>query len=204
MSGSWFEVENPEEDGEEPWDFDTDELVFVAALRDRAASWRVSWAPSGVGRPEDDSSLLVHISPSDFERSMSLGDWAVHFHGTHVRAGKVEDQLFNLHQRPERGFFRATGTPQELADRCATWFEGVLSRPVARLERHDQGRAHATAWHFADDLEALVGGADLDARHDRCVLLRGATGPQEGPHSPLCPHAGERTARRRWFRRAPS
>ncbi|WP_435189443.1 hypothetical protein [Streptomyces sp. bgisy126] len=202
MSGSWFEVEDPEEDGEEPWDFDTDELAFVAALRARAASWRVPWAPSGVGRPEDGSSLLVHVSLVDFERSMSLGDWAVHFHGTHVRAGKVEDQLFNLHRRPERGFFRATGTPEELADRCATWFEAVLSRPVRRTERTAvDGRAYVTGWSFADDLEGLVGGADLDAHHDRCVLLRGATGPQEGPHSPLCPHARERTGRRRWFRR---
>ncbi len=43
----------------------------------------------------------------------------MHFYGTHVQAGKVRDQLFNLHESPERGFFRASGTVEELAERCA-------------------------------------------------------------------------------------
>ncbi|MGA5220236.1 hypothetical protein ACPCAE_29765 [Streptomyces cinereoruber] len=198
MSAPWFEVEDSEEDGEEPWDFDSGELAFVAALQDRAASWRVPRAHSGVGRPEDDSSLLVHVSLSDSERAMSLGDWAVHFHGTHVRAGKVVDQLFNLDPYSGRDFFRATGTVEELAERCAAWFEAVLSRPVGRLEQHGLSRAYGTTWYFADNLEGLVGWGDPRARHDRCVLLRGATGPQEGPHSPLCPYGRERAGRRRF------
>ncbi|SEQ72369.1 hypothetical protein SAMN04487983_1007191 [Streptomyces sp. yr375] len=126
----WFEVEDPEEYGEEPWDFDEAELAFLAALRARAAAWRVPWAPSQVGRPEDDSSLLVHVCRLDEERRLLLGEWAVHFHGTHARAGKVRDQLFNLDESPERGFFQASGTVEELAERCADWFESVLSRPL--------------------------------------------------------------------------
>ncbi|MFP3989492.1 hypothetical protein U9R90_18820 [Streptomyces sp. E11-3] len=188
MDSTWFVVEDPEADGEEPWNFDADELTFISALQGRAASWRVQRAPSDVGRPEDDSSLLVHVSLVDSDRSISLGEWAVHFHGTHVLAGKVRDQLFNIDRRPERGFFRATGTAQELAERCAQWFEAILSRPVSRTEWHNQGREYATAWHFADNLEGLVGSGNFHDRHTRCVLLRGATRPQDTPHSPLCPH----------------
>ncbi|MYY83679.1 MULTISPECIES: hypothetical protein [unclassified Streptomyces] len=31
----WFEVEDPEDEGDEPWDFDADELAFISALQDR-------------------------------------------------------------------------------------------------------------------------------------------------------------------------
>ncbi|WP_314618794.1 hypothetical protein [Streptomyces stackebrandtii] len=45
---SWFEVEDPEECGEEPWDFGESELTFLTVLRARAADWRAPWAPSQV------------------------------------------------------------------------------------------------------------------------------------------------------------
>ncbi|CAL9673159.1 hypothetical protein SUDANB176_07563 (plasmid) [Streptomyces sp. enrichment culture] len=70
----WFVVEDPQEDGEEPWDFDTAELAFITTLQNRAASWRVPFAHSDVGRPEDESSLLVHVSLSDRERRLILGE----------------------------------------------------------------------------------------------------------------------------------
>lgn len=200
----WFEIEDPLEDGEEPWDFDADELAFVAALQNRAAAWRVPPAHSGVGRPEDDSSLLVWVSLSDHEPPVLLGDWAVHFYGTHVRAGAVRDQLFNIDETSHRGFFHATGTVEELADRCADMFATVLSRPVSRTEWLHEGRTYATSWNFADTSEGLVRSVNRDlaptaharggsprVRHDRCVLVRGATEPQEAPHSPLCPYKAE-------------
>ncbi|MEU0397510.1 hypothetical protein ABZ208_33000 [Streptomyces sp. NPDC006208] len=123
----WFEIADPREDDEEPWGFDAGELAFVAALQTRAASWCVPSAHSSVGRPEDESSLLVWVSLSDHEQPVSLGEWAVHFYGTHVRAGRVCDQLFNLDETSNRGFFHATGTVEELAERCADMFATVLS-----------------------------------------------------------------------------
>ncbi|MFJ1653221.1 hypothetical protein ACIOC2_17865 [Streptomyces sp. NPDC088337] len=203
-SNPWFVVEDPQEDGEEPWDFDAGELAFIATLQARAASWRVPPAYSSVGRPEDDSSLLVHISLSDSERRLILGEWAVHFHGTHMRAGKVCDQLFNLHETPENGFFHASGTAEQLAEQCATWFETVLSRPVIRMQWLGQDSVYATGWIFADTAEALAGGVDhalastghtgwrtsrvRPDRHHRCTLIRGALQPQKGLHAPLCPY----------------
>ncbi|MBB5121824.1 hypothetical protein AF335_09225 [Streptomyces eurocidicus] len=153
---SWFVVEDPAEYDEEPWDFDEAELAFLAALRSRAAAWRVPSAPSQVGRPEDDSSLLVDVTLIDSERPLVLGEWAVHFYGTHVRAGKVCDQLHNLHESPGLGFFHASGPVEELAERCADWFESLLSRPVVRTEWSSEGGTYATSWEFADTGEALV------------------------------------------------
>ncbi|MEV5881476.1 hypothetical protein AB0L74_01860 [Streptomyces sp. NPDC052020] len=158
---AWFKVEDPEEYGEDPLDFDEAELTFLAALRTRAATWRMPWAPSGVSRPEDDSSLLVWVSLLDEERSLILGEWAVHFYGARVRAGKVSDQLFNLHESPERGYFKASGTAVELALRCADWFERLLRRPVVRAEWLSASKASATRWEFADTGEALVISRDV-------------------------------------------
>ncbi|MET7431059.1 MULTISPECIES: hypothetical protein [Streptomyces] len=171
---SWFEVEDPEQYGEEPWNFDEAERAFVAALRGRAAVWRVPWAPSQVGRPEDRSSLLVHVCLLDETRSVALGEWAVHFHGTHVRAGKVRDQLFNLHESPERDFFRASGTVEELAERCADWFERLLSRPVVRAEWPSEAGAYAARWEFADTKDALVtsGAVPADGSPARRLRVR--------------------------------
>lgn len=160
-NNAWFEVEDPEEYDEEPWEFDEAELTFLAALRTRAATWRVPWAPSDVSRPEDDSSLLVWVSLLDEERSLILGEWAVHFYGAHVQAGKVSDQLFNLHESPERGYFEASGTAVELALRCADWFGSLLSRPVVRVEWPSAAGAMATRWEFADTGEALVISRDV-------------------------------------------
>ncbi|MGW7066708.1 hypothetical protein ACWGII_38415 [Streptomyces sp. NPDC054855] len=154
----WFVAEDPHEYDEEPWDFDADEFAFVAALQARASSWRVLSAHSNVCRPEDDSSLLVYVSLIDHEWPVVLGEWAVHFYGTHVRAGKVSDQLFNLHETSERGYFHATGPVEELAERSAAWFETVLSRPVSRTEWLHEGKVYATSRDFADTLEGLAVG----------------------------------------------
>ncbi|WP_409062443.1 hypothetical protein [Streptomyces sp. SYP-A7185] len=144
----WFEVEDSAEHDREPWDFDEAELAFLAALRCRAAAWRVSWAPSDVSRPEDDSSLLVRVSLLDEEHRVILGEWAVYFYGTHVQAGKVSDQLFNLQESGERGFFQASGTVDELARRCADWFESLLRRSVVRAEWPAAAGHSAHRWEF--------------------------------------------------------
>ncbi len=89
-------------------------------------------------------------------RPLVLGEWAEHFHGTHVRAGKVRDQLFHRHESPERGFFRVSGTVEELAERCAYWFENLLSRPVVRAEWPLEGGVQAIRWGFAGIAEVLA------------------------------------------------
>ncbi|TXS49808.1 hypothetical protein [Streptomyces sp. t39] len=152
---SWFEVEDPAEYGEEPWDFDEEELAFLAALRARTAHWRAPWASSHGGRSEDGTSLLVHVSLLDEDHGLILGQWAAHFSGGEVRAGKVRDQLFHLHESPGHGFFQASGSSEELAERCADWFERLLSRPVVRDVWSGDGGPCAVRWEFADTGEVL-------------------------------------------------
>lgn len=131
-----------------------------------------------------------------------LGEWAVHFHGTYMRTGKVRDQLFNLHESPEHGFSHVSGTAEQLAEQCAAWFETLLSRPVVRREWVHESSVYAMSWAFADTEEALVssvnhavapasftshtGGRVPRVRHDRCTLVRGASQQHPGPHAPLC------------------
>ncbi|MFI8391896.1 hypothetical protein [Streptomyces sp. NPDC085540] len=196
----WFWDEDLQEDRNEPGGLSADELAFLKALRAHASTWTVPWTYNSVARPEDESSLLVHVDLSDDGDGPILGEWAVHFYGTHVRAGRVGDQLFNLDEAPERGFFQATGTMEELAEQCAAWFETVLSRPVSRAQWLHKGRVYATLWAFADTGEPLVRGVDNAlaptpytewhsfprVSHDRCTLVRGATQPQTGPHAPFC------------------
>ncbi|MET9130777.1 hypothetical protein [Streptomyces antibioticus] len=200
-SNPWFVVEDPEIDGDEPWDFDTGELAFIEALQTRAASWRVDLAHSSVGRPEDDSSLMVWVSLSDGQPRLVLGEWAVHFYGTHVRAGSVCDQLFNLDETPASGFFRASGPVEQLAERCAAWFEAILTRPVLRMEWLSLEKVYATGWIFADTVQPLGGSRDHTltptsrwnrrtphSRHHRCTLIRGDAEPQPELHAHLCPY----------------
>ncbi|MGZ9933779.1 hypothetical protein ACXNSR_28350 [Streptomyces sp. NC-S4] len=199
LDGRWF-VDDHDDDS----DLDATEAAFVSALRDRAAAWRVPPAYSCVSRTEDESALLVCVSFTDEgERNVRLGEWAVHFRGADVSAGRVCDQLFNLHESPESGFFRATGTPEALAERCAAWFEAVLSRPVGRMQWLHEDKVYATQWMFADTGEGLVGGYDNrlapsplegwgaypSSPHALCTLVRGGSGPQHGPHAPECREA---------------
>ncbi|WP_431037698.1 hypothetical protein ACQYWQ_25195 [Streptomyces sp. P6-2-1] len=157
MDGArWFEDEGPAGDDEEPWEFSEADLSFLAALRARAAAWRVPRAPHHVGRSEDEASLLVRVGLADEEYHLVLGEWAVHFYGAYVLAGKVGDQLYNLHESPAYGSFRATGTAEDLAGRCADWFERLLSRPVVREEWPSEDGRHAVRWEFADTGEPLV------------------------------------------------
>lgn len=176
---SWFEVEEPEEYDEESWDFSEAERAFLDALRSRAAAWWVTPAPGQAGRPEGESSLLVHGCLVDEPRPLALGEWAVQFHGTHVQAGKVRDQLFTLHESPVRGFFPASGTVEELAERCADWFENLLSRPVIRAEWPLEGGTHVIRWEFTDTGEVLA------TSDERCHPRRRLTSVPPSPGSSL-------------------
>ncbi|UXY24045.1 hypothetical protein N8I84_39075 [Streptomyces cynarae] len=73
------------------------------------------------------------------------------------------DQLFNLHESPQRDFFRTSGTVEELAQRCADWFESLLSRPVVRAEWPPRAGTPATRWEFADTDEALLISGEVPA-----------------------------------------
>jgi hypothetical protein len=49
----------------------------------------------------------------------------------------------------------ASGSPQELAERAANWFEMILERPVVRQEWLHSGRIYAVRYLFRDTGEGL-------------------------------------------------
>lgn len=192
---AWFEPEVATHHDEDVWDFTATELAFLAALRDRAAAWRVPWAPNEVTRPEDESSLLVYITLVDTRgHGTVVGDWAVHFHGTHVVAGRTDDDLLNVRDAPGRDWFRLAGTVDDLAQRCADWFEDVLSRPVFRVERQEPDGKVVTRWEFGDTEETAVGGVPPVPAPVRRGRVAYGSAPDAGRRAELNPHVARHQA----------
>jgi hypothetical protein len=151
-SNPWFEIDDPDDE----FEFTEAERAFAGALRERAEAWSVRHAHNWVGRPEDDdSALLVSVSLSDRERRLSLGNFGVHFTGRRVRGDRLHSQLFYLPEQPTGLALEVSGSPDELADRCAEWFEGVLRKPVVLLEWLHEGAVYAARYVFADTAEGL-------------------------------------------------
>ncbi|MFJ9914707.1 hypothetical protein [Actinacidiphila glaucinigra] len=156
MSGtSWFLLDDPADELE----LDEAELAFVARLQELAQSWAVSRAGSWVGRSEEDS-LLVCVTLSDRERRVSLLNIGVHVTAGSMKGDRLHSQLHFLPDEPTDLAVEALGGPNELAAQAASWFEAVLSRPLARCEWAHAGQVYATEWMFWDTGEPLVRGID--------------------------------------------
>ncbi|MEU6273890.1 hypothetical protein ABZ871_16015 [Streptomyces populi] len=152
LNNPWFEIDDPDDE----FGFDAAELAFAKALRERAGSWDVPHAYSWVGRPEDDSSLLACVGLSDENNRISLIDLGVHLVGSTVRGDRLHNQLYFLPDRPTGLALEAAGSPQELAERTAAWFETLLRKPIVRHEWEHGGRVYASRYLFADTGEGLV------------------------------------------------
>ena len=148
----WFENDDPDDE----FEFDEAEFAFTERLGELAASWTVPWADSWVGRPEDDSSLLAVVRLSDPVRRLSLVDIGVHVTGSTLRGDRLHNQLYFLPDEPTRLATKATGTPRQLAEHAAVWFEAVLREPIVRYEWEHDGRVYAHLYLFADGKEGLA------------------------------------------------
>ncbi|WP_405640455.1 hypothetical protein [Streptomyces uncialis] len=150
LGNPWFEIDS---DGE--FGFDEAELAFATALREQARSWDVPYVHSWVGRPEDDSSLLAFVSLSDKHRRVSLIDIGVHLVGSSVRGDRLRNQLYFLPDQPTSLAMETVGSPQELAERTAAWFETLLRKPIVRHEWEHGGQVYASRYLFADTGQGL-------------------------------------------------
>jgi len=147
----WFVIDDP--DGE--FGFSAAEIAFAAELRERAGSWTVPFAHSWVGRPEDDSSLLALVALGDQGYGISLVDIGVHVVDFAVRGDRLDSQLHFLPDQPTNLAMEATGSPRELAEHAAAWFEAVLRKPIVRHEWENNGQVYAVLYLFADTGEGL-------------------------------------------------
>ncbi|MFJ4851282.1 hypothetical protein [Streptomyces sp. NPDC088733] len=156
MSGTpWFMLDDPADDLE----LDDAELAFIVRLQELAQSWAVPYEHSWAERSEEES-LLACVGLSDDERAMSLLQVGVHVTDGSMKGDRLHNQLHFLPDEPTDLAIEAVGTPDELAERAASWFETVLRRPVARCEWVHAGQVYATEWRFWDTGEPLVRGRD--------------------------------------------
>lgn len=151
LENPWFEIDDPDDE----FGFDETERAFAAALRTSAASWTVPYAHSWIGRPDDDSRLLAVVALSDDHARVSLVDVGVHLGGSTVRGDRLHNQLYFLPDRPTGLAMEATGSPQELGERAAAWFEAILRKPIVRHEWEHAGQLYARRYLFADTGEGL-------------------------------------------------
>jgi hypothetical protein len=139
--------------------------AFLTAWHQRTHTW--PYDALGDVRPVDehDGDLVVFADLVDTTRNSSMLTIAAHFDGTTVRCDRVHNQLFCLPATPTAEALIATGSPEELADRAADWFEAVLRRRVVCHEWHQRrGRVVARNWLFADTGELLAGQGPRQSR----------------------------------------
>ncbi len=146
----WFEIDGPVGELE----IDEAELAFAARLRALAGCWDVPFASSWVGRPEDDSALLAVVTLGTSQ--LSLADFGVHITGSTMRGDRLHNQLYFLPEWPTSFSMEVTGSPEELAERAAEWFETILRKPVVRYEWEHNGQIYAELYLFADTREGMV------------------------------------------------
>lgn len=121
---------------------------FAAALAARASAWPID--------PNASWLLLPHFVAYGYElgpgetaagRALAVVDVldlritvGVYINGSTMRGDILHNQLFTFLDRPTRLAVTAEGSPTELAERAADWFEGILSRAPGRRGSRSRGR----------------------------------------------------------------
>jgi hypothetical protein len=165
-ASEWFEIENPLDE----LPLDVGQSAYLRRLRARAVTW-----PQGV-RPADTCTfrLLPHThadgpaagSTDDGKLLLACADICAdnivllvagaYFDGQNVEGDDLRKQrLFTL-DNPTPLRLDVTGSPDELADQTAAWFESFLRRPIVRQEWRRLGRVHARRWLFSDSGHLLA------------------------------------------------
>src|SRR6478609_4706760 len=115
---------------------------FLDALRPRTGSWpfaALALLPLDVP-DEPGVPVMVCLTISDREASMSLMSIGVYFDGWRLRGDHLHNQSYELPDMPTPDAINAEGRPDELAARAADWFEDLLRRPLVRREWWSRGR----------------------------------------------------------------
>ncbi|MDT3445820.1 hypothetical protein [Pseudofrankia sp. BMG5.37] len=148
MEAEWFETEAH---------LDEIQDAFVSVLRARATAWpqdpadtRLELPGETPGLPDEGVLAWIDILDPDPECHAILLTVGVYFYGDHAHGDEVHNQLLTLPDKPTPLAWTATGTPGELAERAADWFEYLLRRPVTRYEWMRPGTAPARRWHFGN------------------------------------------------------
>ena len=173
----WFE-EDPEDDLSDP------QREFLAALRVRARSWACTPNYTVLvepGRPGDEWRALMDVATkagATAGKGSILVTIAVAFDGMSVHGGEVHSQNYHFlsHLRSlVDPLPLETGTPEQLADIAADWFEQIMARPVLLHEWDRHGRTYSR-YVFADTGTGIGGNlflGNVTGPPDRVIQARG-------------------------------
>ncbi|MFG2987985.1 hypothetical protein ACGFZK_01480 [Streptomyces sp. NPDC048257] len=156
----WFEYDENDLDGAQ--------RTFVDVLAERAGSWLVDPLDTVVlpSAHTSDGQLIVYLDISDPQRNRGVLTVGAHFDGSVIRGGELHNQDFTIQQTASEFTFEAAGSPTELANRAAEWFEAVLARPLVRCEWHHEGRMYAVRYEYADTGRGLSEGFETPLAPD--------------------------------------
>ncbi|MGW5306263.1 hypothetical protein ACWERF_20335 [Streptomyces griseoluteus] len=171
-----------------PWfEYDEDDLdgaqrAFVDVLAERAGSWLVNPLDTVVlpSAHTSDGQLIVYLDIGDPQRNRGVLTVGAHFDGSVVRGGELHKQDFTIQQTASEFAFEAAGSPTDLANRTAEWFEAVLARPLVRCEWHHEGRMYAVRYEYADTGQGLSEGFETPLAPDALGKRLAADGVMRG------------------------
>ncbi len=150
----WFEVDPGDAAG-----MSDRELAFFSALRTHISGWTpdvdgyvVSRAADGPTEPL--IACLDLTDPGDQRRFLFRA--GVHLLGDRVRGDRLHSQVFSLPERPSSWALDASGTDERLGELSASWFRGVLDKPVVLYVWLRNDYAYAARYAFADTGETLT------------------------------------------------
>ncbi|WP_440069548.1 hypothetical protein [Streptosporangium sp. OZ121] len=142
----WFECDE---------ELDEAQHAFVIALRARALTWAADPVDSRLVPPERDYPFVACLNIDAPQENFALLTVGVHLDGHHLRGDRLHNQDFTLPEVPTSLAMEASGSPEELAEQAAGWFEAIIRRPVVRYEWLHAGQVYASRYLFPDTREGL-------------------------------------------------
>ncbi|MCX5399122.1 hypothetical protein [Streptomyces sp. NBC_00102] len=170
----WFEYDEG--------DLDPAQRAFVDVLAERAESWLVDPLDTVVlpSAHTSDGRLIVYLDISDPQRDQGVLTVGAHFDGIVVHGGKLHNQDFTIQQAASDFAFEAAGSPAELGNRAADWFEAVLARPLVRWEWRHAESVYAVRYEYADTGRSLCEGFETPLAPDALQKRLAADGVARG------------------------
>ena len=133
-----------------------EQRAFADGLSHRARSWPVDPRDTGVDPAARTGDLIAWLSIVDAQRNLEVLLLGADVTGSTVRADKLHNQLFSLPEHATELAFTSAGTPAQLAERTADWFETILARRLVRCEWQHAQRTYAVRYEFADTGRGLI------------------------------------------------
>ncbi|MGW4412949.1 hypothetical protein ACWEJ6_53930 [Nonomuraea sp. NPDC004702] len=128
------------------------QCAFMAQIEIRAVEWSAGiW----LERTDDGSFPVLFIDLNSTDENLSLLTAGVRVEDCRIHGDKLHNQLFTLPNEPTGLALIASGSPEQLADRAAEWFDALMRRHVVRYEWVHRGQIYASRYLFSDTGEGL-------------------------------------------------